>query len=165
LSISKTLTEAQFGSLKIDSEPGVGTEATVYLPENERTTLVLSRMKSLERCLERIVESRRQALLCLVRWGADARWQAGIDTFACKPVINPSLENEKNSGVLMWTLSDAFAVVLAVDAQNTEAIVGKDNDRFSVGACRVPEDGTRVAQLLKQALHQLKQPRLVPGHV
>jgi signal transduction histidine kinase len=165
LSISKTLTEAQFGSLQIDSEPGVGTEATVYLPGDEHTTLVLSRMKSLERCLARVVDARREALLFLIRRDRETRWLDDVDLFAKTPLVNPSLDTEKTGGLLMWTLSDAFAVVLATDDRHVDAIIGDENAELSVGVCRVSEDGTRVAQLLKQALHRLKQPRAVPGRV
>ena len=157
------MTEAQFGSLDIDSEPGVGTEVTVHLPQNENTTLVLSRLKSLERCLERMVESRREGAMALIKRPAGGGlWSQTLDGLAATPVVNPACDDEKSAAMALWTLSEEYAVLLASDKDGIESLMANNGtETIGIGICRVPADGTRVAQLLKQVFYSLKVPSAI----
>jgi signal transduction histidine kinase len=170
LSISKTLTEAQCGSLKIESEPGVGTEATVYLPEDENTALVLSRIGSMERYLARVVDARKNSAFYVIHKADRARWGEILDGWKEKPRVNPTFEKEKDASFVLWTLGDRIATVQALDKGDVASMLqGCSNPQagvrattasaqYTIGRCRVPEDGTRVAQLLKVALNRIKSP-------
>jgi len=170
LSISKTLTEVQHGTLEMESEPGVGTEATVYLPEDENTALVLSRIKSIDRCLTKIAESRKHAVFCVMQKINGAGWNRLFDIWTKKPDINPASEMEKGISFGLWTLGDRIAAVLALDSADVSPVLraslnpqpnqktASGSVRYLIGQCRVPEDGARVAQLLKLALNRIKNP-------
>jgi signal transduction histidine kinase len=170
LSISKTLTEVQYGSLKIESEPGVGTEATVYLPEDENTALVLSRIGSMERCLTRVVEARKGSEFYVIRKTDDSHWRDVVAKWTERPEVNPLFEREKNASFILWTLGDHIAALLALDRAvvtsvlrdcsnpqpGNQSVAGNAN--YTIARCRVPDDGTRIAPLLKAAFNRLKNP-------
>jgi signal transduction histidine kinase len=102
LSISRTLTEVQYGSLEIESEPGVGTEATVYLPEDEETVLVLSRISSMERCLARLVDARKDSVFSVIQKPDNAHWADVFEDWPEKPELNPMVEMEKGELLPCW---------------------------------------------------------------
>jgi signal transduction histidine kinase len=170
LSISKALTEVQYGSLGIESEPGVGTEVTVHLPEDENTILILSRIASMERRLARAVDARKECVFCVVQKSDDARWSDITDGWDPKPVINPSTELEKSVAFAAWTFGDHVAALLSLDEEGVSSVVRESANRvagepavpgtgrYTVGLCRVPADGTRFGQLLKQGLNRSKEP-------
>lgn len=170
LSISKALTEVQYGSLEIESEPGVGTEVTVHLPEDENTILVLSRIASMERCLARVVDAKKECFFCVVQHAGDLRWGGIMDAWEVKPVVNPLPESEKGGGFLAWTLGERVAALMSTDEGNLSPVVrdsanqraglanAQGSGRYEVGLCRVPLDGARVGQLLKLGLNRAKEP-------
>jgi two-component system sensor histidine kinase VicK len=169
LSISRTLTEVQYGSLQIESEPGVGTEATVYLPEDEQTVLVLSRISAMERCLARLVDARKHSVFCVIQKTDDARWTDLFEDWLVKPEINPTAELEKSASFVAWTLGNRTAALLALDQETVKALpqggaspppgVGSAKGAaYAIGRCQVPDDGTRVVQLLKLAINRIKAP-------
>jgi len=166
LSISKTLTEVQYGSLEIESEPGVGTEVTVYLPEDENTALVLSRIRSMERCLTRVVEARKDATFCVIAKTDDTHWSDVFAQWGIEPNTNPTFEMEKGASLVAWTLGNRVATVLSHDPKRIKSMLPSLSepsgdtmtDAYGVSHCRVPEDGARVAKLLKLALNRIKSP-------
>ncbi len=169
LSISKTLTEVQYGSLYIESEPGVGTEATVYLPEDEETVLVLSRIGSMERCLATLVDARKDSVFYVIQKTDSACWGDLFEDWPEKPEINPTLEMEKSASFVAWTLGNRTAVLLALDQDKVKSLpqggespppgVGSAKSAaYAIGRCHVPKDGTRVIQLLRLALNRIKDP-------
>ena len=160
LNISKTLTEVQYGSLEIESEPGVGTEVTVYLPEDETTTLTLSRLASMERCLARVAESCAEASFYVIQKDEQPSWPDVIESWATNPVVNPSLELEKGASTFCWTVGTKTAVLLSADRRGIEDLHAPD-PRYAVARCRVPGDGYRLAPLLKLALNRIKTPDMV----
>jgi signal transduction histidine kinase len=169
LSISRTLTEVQYGSLEIESEPGVGTEATVYLPEDEETVLVLSRISSMERCLARLVDARKDSVFSVIQKPDNAHWADVFEDWPEKPELNPMVEMEKGASFVAWTLGSRTAALLALDQEKVKLLpqggasplpgVGSSRSAaYAIGRCHVPEDGTRVVQLLKLALNRIKDP-------
>lgn len=170
LSISKTLAEAQYGSLEIESEPGVGTSAIIYLPEDENSTLILSRLGAVERRLTRLNDARSQALFCVLKKTDDTPWADVVAGWTGGPLVNPSIDDERGTSPLLWTLGDHVAVGVAPDQESIASVfrscsnskipsgAARRNAHCVIGQCRIPEDGTRVAQLIKLALGRIKDP-------
>lgn len=171
LSISKTLVEAQHGKLEIESQLGVGTEVMVSLPEDERTAQVITRMKSIERCLTSAVTSNRAALVYALRKEDRRDWEELVKDWPVRPRVNPSTECEREERFHLWALSKRVALALFVDDRekvDVDALFGpnrsgdhawaRDIDDYWIGRSRFPDDGSRPTRLINTALRRMKDP-------
>ena len=129
LSISKTLVEAQNGTLVFESELGVGTRATMSLPADETTFTLLSRAKSIGRVLARLLDLRRDAVLHVFHKGDSPPWAEVIDGWKADAVVNPTIEEEKSSAFIVWTLGERVALSLLVETNQKPAV----RDLFGAG--------------------------------
>ena len=93
-----------------------------YLPEDEETVLVLSRISSMERCLARLVEARKDSIFCVIQKTDDVRWADLFEDWPEKPESNPTVVMEKGASFVAWTLGNRTAVLLALDQEKVKLL-------------------------------------------
>ena len=119
LSISKKLAEVQNGSLEVESELGVGTRVSVSVPSDEQTFTLLSRVRSIDRVLSRLVGLRRGIVLHVVRKDESSSWPEVFDGWPSKPAVNPVVDDEKTGMCYAWALGDRLALVVLAETDET----------------------------------------------
>jgi signal transduction histidine kinase len=119
MSIAKKLAEVQNGFLDIVSELGVGTRVSVSVPADEPTFSLMSRMRSFERVLPRLLEGRKDATVTALRKDASAAWIGIFDRWPAQPVVNPSIDEEKSGEFFAWTLGERVAIAACADTEST----------------------------------------------
>ena len=161
LSISKTLTEVQDGTLTVESEPGVGTEAAVYLPEDPVTAEVVARIKSIERCI--LNQLRKGVFVYALRKYESKQWPDIVGPWLTKPVMNPSERDEEGASFLLWTLGEDVAVAVGTRACDPGLVRGAGEgdwatsaEGYMVGRAFAPAEGSRMTQLINLAFNRMK---------
>jgi hypothetical protein len=171
LSISKTLVEAQNGTLVFESELGVGTRAVVSLPADETTFTLLSRARSIGRVLARLLDLRRDAVLHVFHKGDLPPWVEVIDGWKANPVVNPTVEEEKSSASIVWTLGERVALSLLAETNQKPTVrdsvgagvectgpVATHPDGYTITSHALTPADLRLAKVLSLAMKESQEP-------
>lgn len=162
LSISKTLAEVQNGTLAVESEAGVGTEVTAYLPKDPETAEIVGRFKSIERCF--FAHLRKGVFVYALRKYESKQWAEIVEPWPTRPVVNPCGSAAEESTVLLWTLGDDVAVAVAAGDDDPGLIGDGSGDGnsdtsvegYMVGRSFAPVEGSRITQLLNLAFNRMR---------
>ncbi|UCG51674.1 MAG: HAMP domain-containing histidine kinase [Candidatus Latescibacterota bacterium] len=165
LSISKTLVDVQNGRLEFESELGVGTKASLSLPSDEKTFLLLRRVKSIERVLARLANYQEGVVFYAIRKDDSRSWKSLANNWPTMPHVNPTIDEEKEGGFFLWELSDRIALSLVVEPEPRLGTLfgaielaydnhAEHTDGFVITSGRLDANETRVSKLLTLAVRQ-----------
>ena len=166
LSISKMLAEAQGGWIKVDSEVGIGTTVSVFVPCNQRTATVFSRFGQIRDYLGRYLAAKQHVTLYALGKQNEEDWRDICGVWALQPKINPvDHEDVVNEPFCAWTIDEhlAFAVLAGPVDQNqvkdvfqTQFIMtGEETyvfNGYAMGACHSPSEAANFTQLCNIAM-------------
>ncbi|MBP2680594.1 MAG: transrane receptor with multiple sensor domain and histidine kinase domain [Candidatus Krumholzibacteriota bacterium] len=124
LSISRTLAEAQNGTLVFESELGVGTAAALTLPADETTFTLLARTRSIERVLARLLDFRENTVLGVLRKSESQSWESLAPLWSPDAIVNPTVKEERSNAPFVWTLGERVALSLASGRTPNQPVAG-----------------------------------------
>lgn len=172
LNISKTLVEAQGGHIEIDSKIGIGTTVSVYLPQNQNTACLLTRMGQAREVLERCRRSRRPAALLVLGKLTGDNWEDIAGTWNIAPAVNPEKGVRVGVPFRLWTINDGLAVAVATDHDADTPIgdlfgrrfadCGDDAyilNGFAAGVCYTAGDKKTFTQVCSAAMQGMTRAR------
>ncbi len=161
LNISRTLVEVQNGTMAVESEPGVGTEVSVFLPVDPSTAEIVGRFKSIERCF--FTHLRKGVFVYALRKYESKRWPEIVQQWARTPVINPEKRDERESNLFLWTLGEDVAVAVGAREDDPGLVSGglggswaTSVQGYMVGRSFAPTEGSRMTQLINLAFSRMK---------
>lgn len=170
LNISRTLVEVQGGSFRVESQIGIGTDVSFFLPIDERTGYILQTLNIVKQCIDRLRRKDIPVTFCTIGKESGECWMNLCGDWRTVPEINLGEEEVKDEGFLMWALSEYIAIGVMIGEENSHSPQelfekngrpnGKDAyryDGFAVGFARLPQDGTRLEQLFNISLKRMKQ--------
>jgi signal transduction histidine kinase len=170
MNISRALVQVQGGTFRVSSQVGLGTEASFFLPIDERTGYILHTLRTVKQHLERLRRKDIAAIFCTIGKESDECWMDLSKGWRRAPDSNVSDEDMCDDGFLLWPLSEYIAVALIIgDASNASPADlfesnGKENgehayrfDGYSVGMASLIHDGERLEQLFNISLKRMKQ--------
>jgi signal transduction histidine kinase len=185
LSISKALVEAQGGSLRVESQLGIGTDVTVSLPCDERTGYVLNCIKSMKYYLDRFLSEGKRITFYTIGKESNDCWINLSKRWVKNPVVNPPVDAELSERFVIWPLSEYLAAAIMVDkgivtdaveqpevdvkriweeSPQSEIPFGSDGmldeyaihyDGYTAGICIAPLEGETLARLFNISLRRL----------
>ncbi|MEE9271019.1 MAG: hypothetical protein V3V49_12245, partial [Candidatus Krumholzibacteria bacterium] len=161
LNISRTLAEVQNGTMAVESEPGVGTEVSVFLPVDPSTAEIVGRFKSIERCF--FTHLRKGVFVYALHKYESKRWPEIVQQWARTPVINPEKRDERESNLFLWTLGEDVAVAVGAREDDPGLVSGglggswaTSVQGYMVGRSFAPTEGSRMTQLINLAFSRMK---------
>lgn len=170
LNISRALVEAQGGSFRVESQIGLGTSVSFFLPIDERTGYILRLLTSVKRTIERLRRKGIPAVFCTIGKDSGECWMNLCGGWRTAPVINLGEKDLREEGFLLWTLSEYIAIGLLIGEETRRPLgdllgeegrpCGKDAYRFdgySIGRSVLQEDGERLEQLFNISMRRMKQ--------
>ncbi len=163
LHISRAIAEAHDGWLRVESSLGEGTIASVFIPEDEATARVLSRLRMASDSARRWRRAGRDlAVVALAKASAES-WDELTESWRVVPRIDPVASTCESRRALLWTIDDDLAVAILPlagredDPSSTlgDPVIRADEfawgmPRFVVGWCRL-EESDEFAQSLHRA--------------
>jgi len=163
LHISRAIAEAHDGWLRVESNLGEGTVASVFIPEDEATARVLSRLRMASDSARRWRRAGRDlAVVALAKASAES-WEDLIESWPALPRLDPIASTCESRRTLVWTIDDDLAVAIVPltgredDPSSAlgEPVIRADEfawgmPRFVVGWCRL-EESDEFAQSLHRA--------------
>lgn len=168
LNISRALVEAQGGRIEIDSQIGIGTTATVYLPQNRATACLLTRVERARGVVERLERARLGATVVVLGKLTDDDWNDIARTWATVPAVNPEAGVRVGVPFQLWAVDSTLALgVIAGGATGgaVEEIFGSrfvtsDDgayifNGFAVGLSRPEGDVRGFSQLVNVATKRM----------
>jgi len=172
LSISRALVEAQGGWLTLESQLGLGTTVSAFVPRDRRTSVTLARIGSLAEIFARLAATRRPLGLYVLGKYNDDDWEDIAQSWQRPPTVNPGRRERVADGFTMWTLSDEIAVCAVADMHEDDAVASIFSPRFvecdegahvfgsyAVGACRAPGEAKTFAQCMGIATGRMVRAR------
>ncbi len=163
LHISRAIAEAHDGWLKVESRIGEGTVASVFVPEDEATARLLSRLRIAADSARRWRRAGRElAVVALAKAGPES-WEDLAERWPEPPRVDPLASTCASRKSLMWPVDDDLAVaIVPLSGRDEEPSVALGEPvirahqcawgfgRFVAGWCRV-EDATSFAQAFHRA--------------
>lgn len=151
LNISRSLVEAQDGSMRMESRLGEGTTATVFVPAALATARLLSRLRAAEEAVRRLRAARRPVTVALI---ADDAIRSEGDAPAWWPgewATNPEEPVASGTHTIAWVMNDGLALLVLARSEmpGVEAA-------FALGSCRV-DDGVTFSGALRIAAIGLEE--------
>jgi len=163
LHISRAIAEAHDGWMRVESSLGEGTIASVFIPEDEETARLLSRLRIASDCARRWRRAGCELAVAALGKATGESWDDLAQTWPGTNRVDPIASTYESRRMLVWPLDDDLAVAIV-------PLSGRDDDPsqalgdpliradecawgmngFVVGWCRV-EDADEFAQSLHRA--------------
>lgn len=124
LHISRAISQAHDGWLSIDSSLGQGTIASVFIPEDEATARLLSRLRMASDSARRWCGAGRDLAVVALGKASAASWEDLTESWPEAPRVDPVASTCASRRALLWTVDDDLAVALV-------PLSGKDDDPSS----------------------------------
>lgn len=170
LNISRTLVEVQGGSFRVQSQIGLGTDVSFFLPIDERTGYILKTLHIVKQCIDRLRRKDVPVTFCTIGKESGECWVNLCNTWQTAPEINLEEDDVRDEGFLLWTLSEYIAVAVLIGEENSSSPQvlfeknGRPNgknafrfDGFSIGCATLLQDGERLEQLFNISVKRMKQ--------
>jgi len=180
LSISKALVEAQDGWLDIESQLGIGTRVSVFVPQSRHTACVLARTRRACDVAQAYVGARRPLSLYAFGKIDGEDWEDISRSWLRSPAINPNRDEMAANDFLFWTINQEFAFALVLQRAGASPpdvarvfapqFIKCDEasymfNSYAIGACHAPDEKddaggpTTFAQLFNIAVRRMKAAR------
>lgn len=163
LHISRAIAEAHDGWLSIDSRLGQGTVASVFIPEDEATARLLSRLRMAADSARRWRRAGRDLAVVALGKASAESWEDLTANWPGSPRVDPVASTCASRRALLWTVDDDLAVAIVPlsgrdddpSATLGEPVIRADEFAwgmrgFVAGWCRV-DDVESFAQALHRA--------------
>lgn len=163
LHISRAIVEAHDGWMQVESRLGEGTVARVFIPEDEATARLLSRLRIASDSTGRWQRAGRRLTVAVLGKATSESWEDVALRWPGAPRVDPLAATCASRRALLWTLADDLAVAivpLTGDTDDPSGALGNPVIRadefawgmhgFVAGWCRV-EDATSFAQAFHRA--------------
>ena len=163
LHISRGIVEAHDGWMRIESRLGEGTVASVFIPEDEATARLLSRLRIAADSARRWQRAGRCLAVVALGKATPDSWEDRAGGWPGTPRVDPLASTCASQRTLLWVLDDDLAVAivpLAHPEDDPSQVLGEPVIRaddfawgmhgFVAGWCRV-EDATSFAQAFHRA--------------
>ncbi|MCI0452862.1 MAG: ATP-binding protein [Candidatus Latescibacteria bacterium] len=163
LHISRAIAEAHDGWLKIESRLGEGTTASVFVPEDEATARLLSRLRIAADSARRWRRAGRELAVVALAKASPESWEDLAERWSQAPRVDPLASTCASRKALLWPLDDDLGVAIVPFAGRDdepsgalgEPVIRADEcawgmSGFVAGWCRV-EDATSFAQAFHRA--------------
>jgi signal transduction histidine kinase len=163
LHISRAIAEAHDGWLRVESRLGEGTIASVFVPEDEATARMLSRLRIAADCAQRWRRAGRELAVVALAKASPESWEDLAQRWPEAPRVDPLASTCATRKALLWPIDDDLGVAIVPLAGRDdepslalgEPVIRSDEfawgmNGFVAGWCRV-EDATTFAQALHRA--------------
>ena len=154
LIIAKRLVRLHGGSLVIEERSGGGSAVHLYLPVDPETARVVQRCGNLELRLEGMLAKGLTPAVCCVLKDPGQSWIDAVRAWRPAPMINPPRNDAPDDAVLLWPLSERFALALAARIDPVEGV--------RAGWAAGPREGTGLDELLSIAVERMEGAVLAP---
>lgn len=130
LNISRALVEAQGGRIEIDSRIGIGTTATVHLPQDRATACLLARVDRARAVVDRLERARLGATVVVLGKVTGDHWEDISRSWAMPPAVNPEHGMRVGVPFQMWTIDAALSLGVLVGGTDGPAVENVFGTRF-----------------------------------
>jgi signal transduction histidine kinase len=167
LHISRGIVEGHDGWMRVESRLGEGTVASVFIPEDEATARLLSRLRIAADSARRWQRAGRGLAVVALGKATSDSWEDLAGRWPGRPRVDPLASTCASQRTLLWALDDDLAVgivPLAHPEDDPAATLGEPVLRadefawgmhgFVAGWCRV-EDATSFAQAFHRAASRM----------
>jgi signal transduction histidine kinase len=167
LHISRGIAEAHDGWMRVESRLGEGTVASVFIPEDEATARLLSRLRIAADSARRWQRAGRGLAVVALGKATPDSWEDLAARWPEAPRVDPLASTCASQRTLLWALDDDLAVAIVPLAHTEDgpaAALGEPVLRadqfawgmrgFVAGWCRV-EDATSFAQAFHRAASRM----------
>ena len=148
LIIAKRLVRLHGGSLIIEEGNGGGGAVHLYLPVDRETARIVQRCGNLELRLERMLAKGLTPAVCCMLKDPDEGWTDAVRSWRRAPVIDPPRNDASDDAMLLWPLSERFALALAARIDPVDGV--------RAGWAAGPREGTDLDELLSIALERME---------
>ncbi len=167
LHISRAIAEAHDGWLRVESSLGQGTVVSVFLPEDEATARLLSRLRIASDSARRWRRAGREVAVVALGKATTESWDDLAARWSDTPRVDPIASTCGSRRALMWPLDDDLAVAIVPVAHRDhdpslalgEPVIRADEfswgmPGFVAGWCRV-DDADSFAQAFHRAASRM----------
>jgi signal transduction histidine kinase len=167
LHISRAIAEAHDGWLRIESNLGQGTVASVFIPEDESTARLLSRLRIASDSTRRWRRAGRELVVVALGKATAESWEDLAERWKEAPRVDPIASTHASRRSLLWSVDDDLAVAIVPLAHGDhdpslalgEPVIRADEfswgmPGFVAGWCRV-EDADSFAQAFHRAASRM----------
>ena len=168
LHISRGIAEAHGGWLRVESNLGQGTVVSVFIPEDEETARLLSRLRIASDSARRWRRAGRELVVVALGKTTAESWEDLAERWPESPRVDPIASTCASRRSLLWTIDDDLAVAIVPIAHRDhdpslalgEPVIRADEfawgmPGFVAGWCPV-EDADSFAQAFHRAASRLR---------
>jgi signal transduction histidine kinase len=148
LIIAKRLVRLHGGSLVIEEGNAGGSAVHLYLPVDPDTARIVQRCGNLELRLDgMLARGLTAAVRCMVK-DSDESWTDAARSWRSVPIIDPPRNEAPEGAMLLWPLTERFALALATRIDPVEGV--------RAGWAAGPREGTALNELITIAMERLE---------